>query len=113
MKALLGTSIALLLYCSLPFTGLCAVRGLGKYSGVVVFDRWDGCHLYSGAYVMEISERVKEKLRPFAGHAMLIDAQGVFQPINPGDALITKLQVLVPLKNRSRLDLGCLLPSKG
>ena len=79
MKALLGVSIALLLSCSLPFTGLCAIRGPGKYSGVVIFDRLDGCHLYSGAYVMEISEKVKEKLRPFVGQAMLIDAEEVFQ----------------------------------
>jgi hypothetical protein len=94
MKVLLGVSIALLLSCSFPFTGLCAIRGPGKYSGVVIFDRWDGCHLYSGAYVMEISEKVKEKLRPFVGQAMLIDAEEVFQPINPGDGLITKLQVI-------------------
>lgn len=94
MKALFGVSIALLLSCSLPFTGLGGTRGPGKYSGVVVFDRWDGCHLYSGVYVMEISEKVKEKLRPFAGQAVVIDAEEVFQPINPGDGLITKLQVL-------------------
>ncbi len=106
MKALLGISIALVLSCSLPFTGLCAVRGPGKYSGVVVFDRWDGCHLYSGAYVMEISEKVKEKLRPFAGQAMLIDAEEVFQPINPGDGLITKLQVLGPAEEPVKAGFG-------
>jgi hypothetical protein len=72
------------------------IRAPGKYNGVVIFDRWDGCHLYGGAYVMEISEKVKESLRPFAGQAILIDAQEVFQPINPGDGLITKLQVLGP-----------------
>ena len=99
MKSSPGPSIALLLLCALPFTGLGAIRGPGKYSGVVVFDRWDGCHLYSGAYVMEISEKVKEKLRPFSGQAMLIDAQEVFQPINPGDGLITKLQVVGPAED--------------
>jgi hypothetical protein len=33
-----------------------AVRGPGKYNGVVIFDRWGACHLYSGVYLMEISE---------------------------------------------------------
>jgi hypothetical protein len=94
MKAPLGVSISLLLLCALPFTGLCGIRGPGKYSGIVIFDRWDTCHLYSGAYVMEISEKVKESLRPFAGQAMEINAQEVFQPMNPGDGLITKLQVV-------------------
>jgi len=96
MKAIRCVNIALLLSCCLPFAGLCGTRGPGKYSGVVVFDRWDGCHLYSGVYVMEISEKVKEKLRPFAGQAMLINAEEVYQPMNPGDGLITKLQVIGP-----------------
>src|ERR1700722_12277728 len=106
MKALPGASIALLLACSLPFTGLGAIRGPGKYTGIVVFDRWDGCHLYSGANVTEISEKVKEKLRPFAGQAMLINAEEVFQPINPGDALITKLQVLGPAEEPVKAGFG-------
>src|SRR5882724_5980471 len=89
-------ALALFIFCALPFIGLCGIRGPGKYSGVVVFDRWDACPLYSGVYVMEISEKVKETLRPFAGQAMLIDAKEVLQPMNPGDGLITKLQVLGP-----------------
>jgi hypothetical protein len=106
MKAFLCASVALLLSCSLPFAGLSAIRGPGKYSGVVVFDRWDGCHLYSGAYVMEISEKVKEKLRPFAGEAMLINAEEVFQPINPGDGLITRLQVIGPAEEPVKSGFG-------
>ena len=55
-----------------PVTGrrsacLAGERGSGKYSGVVIFDRWGGCTLYSGIYVMYISEGVKEQLRPEAG----------------------------------------------
>jgi hypothetical protein len=92
MKTFLGISVALLL----PFTGLSGIRGPGKYSGVVIFDRWDGCHLYSGVYLMEVSEKVKEQLRPFAGQAMLIQAEEVLQPMNPGDGLITKLRVIGP-----------------
>ena|SRR5439155_12989963 len=36
------------------------IRGPGKYSGVVVFDRWDGCLLFSSVYLMYISEVVKD-----------------------------------------------------
>jgi hypothetical protein len=99
MKAFAEASIVLFVACSFPFAVLGGIRGPGKYAGVVIFDRWDGCHLYSGAYVMEISEKVKEKLRPFSSQAMLIDAQEVFQPINPGDGLVTKLQVLGPAED--------------
>jgi hypothetical protein len=27
----------------------------GKYTGIVIFDHWGACHLYSGVYVLEIS----------------------------------------------------------
>ena len=48
-------SAVCLIGCVLALSALGAIRGPGKYNGVVIFDRWDGCHLYSGAYVMEIS----------------------------------------------------------
>jgi hypothetical protein len=73
---------------------------------VVVFDRWDGCHLYSGVYVMEISERIKESLRPYQDQAILIDALKVEQPMNPGDGLITRLNVLGPAKEEPRTAFG-------
>ena len=38
------------------------LRGPGKYSGVVVFDRWDNCFLLSGPYITYISENVKKEL---------------------------------------------------
>jgi hypothetical protein len=82
------------------------IRGPGKYNGVVVFDRWDGCHLYSGVYVMEISEQVKESLRPYQDQTVLIDALKVEQPMNPGDGLITKLNVLGPAEEEPRTALG-------
>jgi hypothetical protein len=69
-------------------------RTPGKYSGVVVFDRWDGCILYSGIYVMYISERTKEKLRAYNGKSIQIDAKKVSQPLNPGDGLISDLAYL-------------------
>src|SRR5215472_8656756 len=72
------------------------IRGPGKYSGVVVFDRWDGCILFSGVYLMYVSERVKDQLRSYDGQAIELNALEVIQPTNPGDGLIRKLQVLGP-----------------
>jgi hypothetical protein len=72
------------------------IRGPGKYNGVVIFDRWGACYLYSGAYLMPVSEKVKGLLRSWEGKAVLVDALEVYQPMNPGDGLITKLVVLGP-----------------
>jgi hypothetical protein len=70
------------------------LRGLGKYCGVVVFDRWDTCFLLSGPYITYISDSVKNDLRPYNGTAMQVDASNVFQPMNPGDALIRKYKII-------------------
>lgn len=59
-----------------------------------MFDRWDTFYLYSGTYLMYISEKKKELLRPYAGRSILIDASEVFQPMNPGDGLITEFKFL-------------------
>lgn len=72
------------------------IRGPGKYCGVVVFDRWDTCFLLSGHYITYISDAVKDELRPYKGKAMQIDASDVFQPINPGDALIRQYRIIGP-----------------
>lgn len=72
------------------------IRGPGKYCGVVVFDRWGGCTLYSGIYVMYIAEAAKSQLRSYSGQAVEIDAKEVSQPINPGDGLIKRFEVLGP-----------------
>ena len=82
-----------ILFLSTSLT-LAGIRSAGKYSGVVVFDRWGGCTLYSGVYVMYISESVKEQLREHAGKCVLIDATTVEQPENPGDGLIKKFTYL-------------------
>src|SRR6266436_6868465 len=78
------------------FTAHAGIRGPGKYSGVVVFDRWDTCFLLSGPYITYISEQVKNELRPYQGKAMQVDASEVFQPMNPGDALIRKYEIIGP-----------------
>lgn len=70
------------------------IRAAGKYSGVVFFDRWGGCILFSGVYLMYISEEVKESLREYNGQAIQIDALEVVQPINPGDGLIKRFNVI-------------------
>lgn len=70
------------------------IRSPGKYCGVVIFDRWDGCTLYSGIYVMYISEKVKEGLRQHVGKPVQIDAKDVYQPGNPGDGRIGKFEYL-------------------
>lgn len=77
------------------------LRGPGKYCGVVVFDRWGTCFLLSGPYITYISEAVKDELRPFEGKAMQVDASDVFQPMNPGDALIRNIKSLVPRLTRT------------
>ena len=70
------------------------MRGRGKYSGVVIFDRWDTCFLLSGPYITYISEAVKEQLRPYAGQAIQIDVTEVDQPMNPGDGLVKSYAIL-------------------
>ena len=42
------------------------IRGRGKYNGIVIFDRWDSCYLYSGVYLMAVSEQGKDSLRALA-----------------------------------------------
>src|SRR5437899_1546657 len=76
------------------------IRGPGKYHGVVVFDRWDTCYIYSGVFLMYVSQRAKKKLREYEGHAMIIDALKVDQPINPGDGRIDRLRVIGPARSR-------------
>jgi len=70
------------------------LRGRGKYSGVVIFDRWDTCLLLSGVYITYVSDAVKEELRPYRNQAIQLDASVVSQPMNPGDALIHKYTII-------------------
>jgi hypothetical protein len=72
------------------------IRGPGKYTGVVVFDRWGACTLSSGPYVMYVAEAEKGRLREYAGSCVTLVASDVFQPINPGDGLIKKFEVAKP-----------------
>src|ERR1700693_3441510 len=103
VKVLIALS---LLTAGLAPSAFSAIRGPGKYNGVVIFDRWDGCHLFGGVYDMEVSEKVKELLRPYNGQAILVDAKEVFQPMNPGDGLTTKLEVLGPAEEPNTKTVG-------
>jgi hypothetical protein len=87
-------SAALLIVTLLATTSLAGIRGPGKYAGTVIFDRWDTCYLYSGIYLMYVSEKRKERLRRYEGKSVLIYAKEVYQPINPGDGLIGKFRFL-------------------
>lgn len=80
----------------IPLLAYTGERGPGKYSGVVLFDRWDACTLCSGPFVMYISETVKEQLRPYAGQCVQIHATKVRQDANPGDGLISEFKYLGP-----------------
>jgi hypothetical protein len=92
----LAALAALCLWLAAPAAADAGERGPGKYSGVVIYDRWGGCTLYSGIYVMYVSEKVKGKLCDYPGKSVQIDARDVDQPINPGDGLIKDLVYLGP-----------------
>jgi hypothetical protein len=78
-------------------------RGPGPYAGVVIFDHWDTCYIYSGVYLMYIAKAQKESLRKYAGQSILLDAKEVLQPINPGDGLISKFDYVGPAEVKEDL----------
>jgi hypothetical protein len=80
---------------------MAGLRGPGKYSGVVFFDRWDNCILFDGVYLMYISDKVKDSLRSHEGQSVQIDAQQVSQPVNPGDGLIRQFTFLGPASGKA------------
>jgi len=104
-KSIWFTALLLLLVLTVTAPLRSGLRGPGKYSGVVVFDRWDTCFLLSGPYLTYISDAAKEILRPYTGKAVQIEATRVFQPINPGDALIREYKILGPTPVPKWLDL--------
>jgi hypothetical protein len=88
------TCLALLLLLASAAGAAVGIRGPGKYSGIVVFDRWDTCYIYDGAYLIYASETVKERLRKYEGRYVEVYAKEVIQPMNPGDARIMKFDIL-------------------
>lgn len=91
--------VAILIGC-LTTAAIGGLRGPGKYSGVVIFDRWGGCILFSGVYLMYVSDSVKDQLRKYEGQAVEIDALDVKQPMNPGDGLIRSLKIIGPAESK-------------
>lgn len=49
---------------------------------------------------------MKNLLRPHANRPILVDAKEVFQPMNPGDGLIKKLEVLGPSEETTSAKFG-------
>src|SRR6202040_2808502 len=97
-RALL-TVLTCMIACGVIVTAHAGLRAPGKYCGVIVFDRWDTCFLLSGHFITYISDGVKNELRPYAGRAMQLDALEVSQPLNPGDALVRRYQIIGPAPN--------------
>ena len=88
--------------CVFTLTLSAGLRGPGKYSGVVIFDRWDTCFLLSGSYITYIADSVKSDLRAYKGKAMQVDASEVYQIQNPGDAIIRKFTIVGPAPDNRR-----------
>jgi hypothetical protein len=65
----------------------------------VIFDRWGGCTLFSGVYLMHVSEAIKSQLEDEAGKCIEVDATEVKQPLDM-DGLIKKLTVLGPASDK-------------
>jgi hypothetical protein len=99
LRKLVAAKLMLALVAGTAFAG---IRAPGHYAGIVVFDRWDTCYLYSGIYLMYISDRTKEAVRKYEGQSILIDAKEVYQPINPGDGRIGKFKVLKVLRRENK-----------
>jgi hypothetical protein len=97
----LARALAVLM-TALSISSMAGIRGPGKYYGVVVFDRWETCYIYSGVYLMYVSQRVNEPLRKYEGQAMVIDALSVDQPMNPGDGRIDRFRVIGAATSRRR-----------
>lgn len=106
MNISLERSLVLLIGCVLAVSAWGGIRGSGNYNGIVIFDRWDSCHLYSGAYVMEISDSVKHLLRPYANRPVWVRVSEVVQSRNPGDGRIEQLEVLGPSEETTPEDLA-------
>lgn len=77
-------------------TALAAILLPGKYTGVVIFDRWDGCILYGSVRFLYVSERVKHKLRPHAGQSVELDVISVKQGFTGYPGLIAGLDYIDP-----------------
>ena len=88
MRTLTLISILLIAFLG-PMRTVAEPRSPGSYQGTVVFDRWDGCYLYSGVYLHYVAEKVKGPLRPHSGKLVQLDVTDIRQPINPGDGRIT------------------------
>ena len=82
------TTVAILLSAAC----LAGIRAAGKYTGVVVFDRWGGCVLSAGPTLDYVAEAAKGPLKPLHGTPVVLDVSDAWQPVNPGEALLRKFK---------------------
>jgi len=81
--------------------------GPGKYSGVVVFDRWGTCYLVNGAYLNYVASDVKSGLLPYKGSAIQVDASEVTGGgFRLDDPMILKYKILGPAPEPKFVKLG-------
>lgn len=52
-------------------------RGPGPYRGIVFSDRWASCVLYRGVYVERIAGSLEERVSPYVGRDVRLDATEV------------------------------------
>lgn len=91
----LAKTLLILGACTLLAGVACGgLRPPGKYNGVVLFDRWGGCYLYSAIFLMYVPEEQKAVLKEFTGRCMELDVRKVYQPVNPGDGRLEQFTVV-------------------
>jgi hypothetical protein len=86
-------TLAIMVTFGVSHSASAGIRSPHAYSGTVIFDRWDGCYLVSGTYLMYIPDTVKEKVRHLRGESVRLDATKVQQwPENPGDGFLHEVE---------------------
>lgn len=81
--------------------------GPGKYSGIVIFDRWDTCLLLTANYVAYVSDDVKENLRQYTNQAIELNVSKLaIQEAQPHDPRILKYTILGPARELPREQVG-------
>jgi hypothetical protein len=102
-----STSLAAIMVLDVLLTGVLAggILGPGKYSGVVVVDRWGQKLLQCGSTAVFLADDVYEKLKDQAGKPIEITVTEMDQPKNPGGAMVKAFSKWVPYAPKTPLEL--------
>ena len=92
----------LLAVCLVPASADAGIRGPGTYEGWLHADPWGGLVLIRGSMVDYIVGEDIEQLRPHAGQHVRLDVKKAEQFINPGDARLSDIELLDPLREDQR-----------